>query len=278
MPRQAAHGRGVRLEHVPVQGLLCADAAPLRVLTRRRYVRRFLVSLALTAGSSDWVYGRGTATAITLCISPYAQHACVAHAEAVVAAIVGLVARTDRQPGHTRVLDSTLFRRLSALSRATSYQGRIGRFTLVPLSLLLLALLTATYFLLLTFIPQPYVWPTPRHGSDPPIAVRSGWVAMAALPFVIMLGSKCVGRPGGNALTPRRASLVTLITGISHERLQVAHRLISYLLFASALVHGVAFAVVGNHAGRKADWTELECARSRLPHSLTAQTGPGSCS
>ena len=57
-----------------------------------------------------------------------------------------------------------------------------------------------------------------------------------------------------------RTSFVTAITGISHERLQVAHRWVSYLMFASALIHTVGLGVVGHHAGMPVDWTEVYCA------------------
>lgn len=112
-----------------------------------------------------------------------------AHA-AVIAAIVGFIARVDRLPGRIDVLDSPPFRRLSALSRATSYQGRIGRFVLAPVAVLLIGLLTTTFFLLFTFVPQPLVWPNSRHGTSPPVATRSGWISIACLPFVLVLGSK----------------------------------------------------------------------------------------
>lgn len=73
MPRQAeaCHGRRVRLQHEHLASLLCVlRAAPRRTDTAQiRALERCRVRLI--AGSSDWVYGRGTATAITLCIGAW---------------------------------------------------------------------------------------------------------------------------------------------------------------------------------------------------------------
>lgn len=41
-------------------------------------------------------------------------------------------------------------------------------------------------FIAMTLGPQPYYWPTDAsYGSSPPIATRSGWMALALLPFVL---------------------------------------------------------------------------------------------
>jgi hypothetical protein len=64
----------------------------------------------------------------------------------------------------------------------------------------------------MTLGPQPYYWPNTKHvsyGSSPPIATRTGFMALGLFPFVVLLSSK--------------ANWVTLVTGISHEKLQVSY-------------------------------------------------------
>ncbi|TVY42282.1 Ferric/cupric reductase transmembrane component [Lachnellula occidentalis] len=83
----------------------------------------------------------------------------------------------------------------------------------------------------LTLGPKPYYWPKkPSYGDSPPIATRSGWMALALLPFVMVLSSK--------------VNWITVLTGISHEKLQVFHRWTSWTMFVLALVHTFPFIVV----------------------------------
>ena len=68
-----------------------------------------------------------------------------------------------------------------------------------------------TPYLAMTLGPQPYYWPntaTVSYGSSPPIATRTGFMALGLFPFVVLLSTK--------------ANWVTLVTGISHEKLQVS--------------------------------------------------------
>ncbi|KAK4634831.1 Ferric/cupric reductase transmembrane component 7 [Fulvia fulva] len=86
----------------------------------------------------------------------------------------------------------------------------------------------------MTLGPQPYYWPNydgsePSYGNSMPIATRSGWMATGCLPFVILMAGK--------------SNLVTMVTGVSHERLQPFHRWISYAMFILALIHTFPFIV-----------------------------------
>lgn len=59
--------------------------------------------------------------------------------------------------------------------------------------------------------PKPYYWPntkTVSYGGSPPLATRTGWMAVALLPFVVALSSK--------------ANCITALTGVPHEKLQVS--------------------------------------------------------
>ncbi|KAF2873116.1 metalloreductase-like protein transmembrane component [Massariosphaeria phaeospora] len=76
------------------------------------------------------------------------------------------------------------------------------------------------------FVPQPLFWESIAFGS-PPIAIRSGMMAVALLPWIVALSMK--------------ANLITLVTGIGHERLNVLHRWAAYLCLALSIIHTVPF-------------------------------------
>lgn len=80
--------------------------------------------------------------------------------------------------------------------------------------------------ILYSFVPQPLFWESIQYGS-PPLAVRSGMLAVALMPWIVGLSMK--------------ANLITLITGIGHERLNVLHRWGAYLCLALSIVHTVPF-------------------------------------
>ncbi|KAK8185989.1 ferric-chelate reductase-like protein [Phyllosticta citribraziliensis] len=122
-------------------------------------------------------------------------------------------------------------RRIVAILRYFTYRSFrlpwIGSYT-SPLSYLLLGAAGTIFFFGLTFGPKPYYWPiTASFGSSPPLATRTGWMAVALLPFVLALAAK--------------ANLITLVTGISHERLQIFHQWASYAMFLLALIHTFPF-------------------------------------
>jgi hypothetical protein len=82
--------------------------------------------------------------------------------------------------------------------------------------------------MLYTFLPQPLFWQSIQFGS-PPVAIRSGMMAVALMPWVVGLSMK--------------ANLVTFITGIGHERLNVLHRWTAYLILVLSIIHTVPFYV-----------------------------------
>jgi hypothetical protein len=77
-----------------------------------------------------------------------------------------------------------------------------------------------------TFIPQPLFWQSIRFGS-PPMAIRSGMLSVAMMPWIVALAMK--------------ANLISLLTGIGHERLNVLHRWAAYICLALALIHTIPF-------------------------------------
>ncbi|TVY80331.1 Ferric/cupric reductase transmembrane component [Lachnellula suecica] len=96
----------------------------------------------------------------------------------------------------------------------------------------------AIYFFSLMLGPKPYYWHNTtefKFGSSPPIATRSGWMSLGLLPFVMIASSK--------------VNWITVLTGISHEKLQIFHRWTSWMMFILALVHTFPFIIVHIQAG-----------------------------
>ncbi|EQL35248.1 hypothetical protein BDFG_03002 [Blastomyces dermatitidis ATCC 26199] len=89
--------------------------------------------------------------------------------------------------------------------------------------IVLMALIFVTLY---CFIPQPLFYSSIRAGS-PPLAIRAGMIAVALMPWIIALSSK--------------ANLISLMTGIGHERLNVLHRWGGYLCLFLSLVHMIPF-------------------------------------
>lgn len=134
-----------------------------------------------------------------------------------------------------RLLRTRSAKRVSALNRYLSYRTfRVRRldWNSAPLGLLLLAAAGVIFFCCMTLAPKPYYWPNTKeisYGNSPPIGTRSGWMSLACMPFVFATAGK--------------SNFITLVTGVSHERLQVFHRWISYAFFVLALIHTFPFIV-----------------------------------
>ncbi|KAL0254269.1 hypothetical protein SLS55_009743 [Diplodia seriata] len=115
-----------------------------------------------------------------------------------------------------------------------AYRIRVFDWYSPSLAYLLVGLAGAVFFFAMTLGPKPYYWPNTQdgsvsYGSSPPIATRTGWMAVGLLPFVVVLAAK--------------ANWVTALTGVSHEKLQVFHRWSSYAMFILALIHTFPFLV-----------------------------------
>ncbi|KAF2221277.1 ferric reductase like transmembrane component-domain-containing protein [Elsinoe ampelina] len=139
---------------------------------------------------------------------------------------------------------------LQTTTRWLSYKGsRLEKinYNTPPAGVAALGVLGFIFFTVMTLGPQPYYWPNTRttsFGSSPPIATRAGWMALGCMPFVLATASK--------------ANLVTFLTGISHEKLQIFHRWISHAMFVLALIHTFPFIVY--RAGRgelAAQWSTV---------------------
>ena len=101
-------------------------------------------------------------------------------------------------------------------------------FGLPSLGMLGFLLLAVLYLSILTFAVRPYYRDHRGYGS-PPLAVRTGLMAIALTPLIIALSGK--------------ANIVTLLTGIGHEKLNVIHRWVGWMCFGLSVVHTVPFIV-----------------------------------
>ncbi|EED19122.1 ferric-chelate reductase, putative [Talaromyces stipitatus ATCC 10500] len=125
-----------------------------------------------------------------------------------------------------------IWRRIIAAVRYLSYRGfyvKKFRWSSPSVGLLMLASIGTTYFFCMDLAPKPYYWPNLNWGNSPALGTRSGWLALACMPFVFATASK--------------ANWITLLTGVPHEKLQVFHRWISYAFFILALMHTFSFIV-----------------------------------
>ena len=84
------------------------------------------------------------------------------------------------------------------------------------------------FSVLYCFIPQPLYFQSMAFGS-PPLAIRSGMMAVALMPWIIA--------------TSMKANIVSIMTGIGHERLNVLHRWGAYLCLFLSLLHTIPFYV-----------------------------------
>lgn len=103
---------------------------------------------------------------------------------------------------------------------------RKHRFTFSALSVLGVGFLGLAFIALYCFLPQPLYWVSIRYGS-PPLAIRSGMFAVAMTPWIVV--------------TAMKANLMSLVTGIASDRLNVFHRWAGYLCLFMSLVHMIPF-------------------------------------
>lgn len=107
---------------------------------------------------------------------------------------------------------------------------RIGkhRFTFSSLAVLMTVFIAVAFVTLYCFLQQPLYWQSIRFGS-PPLAIRSGMIAVALTPWIIA--------------TSMKANIMTVMIGIGPERLNVFHRWLGYLCLFLSLVHMIPFYV-----------------------------------
>ena len=119
-----------------------------------------------------------------------------------------------------------------AVARYFSYQRCSGKvfdwLGLPSFGLLAGFLLLALFLTLLTFAVRPYYRQFRGFGS-PPLAIRTGLMAIACTPILLALAGK--------------ANIITLLTGVGHEKLNVIHRWVAWMCFGLSVVHAIPIIV-----------------------------------
>ncbi|PVH82906.1 hypothetical protein DL98DRAFT_652887 [Cadophora sp. DSE1049] len=120
--------------------------------------------------------------------------------------------------------------KILALVRYVSYShisGSLPRSLGLPLNGTLILLLALIIFVTtLTFGVRPYYREHYGYGS-PPLAIQTGFMSLACVPVLIALAGK--------------ANIITLLTGISHEKLNIVHRFVAWVSFSLAWCHTIPF-------------------------------------
>jgi len=133
---------------------------------------------------------------------------------------------------------TSMYQRTVALGRYVSYRRFTGRllawFGLPPFGMLAFLMTTIVFLAALRFAIKPYYGERLGYGS-PPLAIRSGLMAFAYTPILIALAGK--------------ANLITLLTGISHEKLNVIHCWVAWMSFALSLAHTLPYFLQANWDG-----------------------------
>ena len=138
-------------------------------------------------------------------------------------------------------------RRFTSIARFLAYRQlpsyRLGmiNFRLPALGVTLVMSLFMLGFTIWAFVVQPY-YRVDRSAGSPPLALRTGMMAVGLMPFVYVLGSK--------------VNFISMLTGTSHERLQVYHRWIARFMLFMATVHTIPFIHQPLHDGGVAELKE----------------------
>ncbi|KAF7289167.1 Ferric-chelate reductase [Mycena indigotica] len=163
----------------------------------------------------------------------YAQTTVIFFCTAILASallnVLGWVRAHDLSVGGPRV---TLWNKTTALLRYTTsrqFYFRPTNWYTPPLAAVIGVSALAIFTLALTLAVRPYYWPNHAMGMSPPIATRSGWISLAIMPFMIAFSTKI--------------NFVTILTGTSHEKLQVFHRWAAFFMYITSLVHTFPFIV-----------------------------------
>lgn len=104
--------------------------------------------------------------------------------------------------------------------------------------------MAVTLFYLLCYCLIPHFWYRSCFGfGSPPIAVRAGVMATALSPFIYVLSGK--------------SNFITLVTGISYEKLNVLHQFTGVAMFILSLIHTIPFIYQPMREGGSA-WLKMQ--------------------
>ncbi|KAJ6463186.1 FAD-binding domain-containing protein [Mycena vulgaris] len=112
---------------------------------------------------------------------------------------------------------------------ARQFRLRATNWYAPPLAAILGVAGMLVFLMALMLAVRPFYWPSDEMGHSPPIATRAGWISIAIMPFMIAFATK--------------VNFVGLLTGTSHEKLQVFHRWSAVLMWITSLVHTFPFII-----------------------------------
>ncbi|KAJ7314611.1 FAD-binding domain-containing protein [Mycena albidolilacea] len=129
-----------------------------------------------------------------------------------------------KKPGPTDKLTAAL-----RYTTARQWRLRATRWYAPPLAAVLGVAGMCVFVMALLLGARPFYWPNEAMGHSPPIATRAGWISIAIMPFMIAFATKI--------------NFVALLTGTSHEKLQVFHRWSAVFMYITSLVHTFPFII-----------------------------------
>lgn len=137
--------------------------------------------------------------------------------------------KNPRDDYKTYVFD--IFSRLSGVNRYISYRKLPYKYTNVlglpnSMGVFLVVMAITLYLLCFCFIPH-YWYRECRGFGSPPLSIRSGLMATALVPFIFVLSGK--------------QNIISTLTGISYEKLNIYHQWASVLCFLLGWVHTIPF-------------------------------------
>ncbi|OWB62393.1 hypothetical protein B5S29_g3319 [[Candida] boidinii] len=145
--------------------------------------------------------------------------------------------KNPRDDYKTYVYD--LFARLSGINRYISYRKlpyKYTNFLGLPNSIGVLLIVMAVTLYILCFCFIPHFWYRECTGfGAPPLAVRAGLMSTALVPFVFLLSGK--------------QNIVSTLTGISYEKINIYHQWASILCLLLGWVHTIPFYIQNSREG-----------------------------
>lgn len=136
-----------------------------------------------------------------------------------------------RKKGHMATGSALKYKALG-MWRLVGYRRAPGRLSdrcgLPSTGILIFFGLGIVYCCALSFYERPYYRDHRGYGS-PPLGVRTGLMAVALTPWIIALSGK--------------ANIISLVTGIGYEKLNIVHRWMSWLCLGLSIAHTVPFIV-----------------------------------
>ncbi|KAF9049544.1 hypothetical protein BDZ89DRAFT_940671 [Hymenopellis radicata] len=174
--------------------------------------------------SADWEYGQTTLAFFCAGIATVFLFKVVAHLRGRKFTVLQGDLSVTHQPG-------TLDRVIAACRYATARQFHVRtlHWYSPPLAAVVAVCGMFTFLMALMLAVRPYYWPNDAMGHSPPIATRAGWISIAIMPFMIVFATK--------------VNFIGILTGTSHEKLQVFHRWTAFFMYITSLVHTFPFII-----------------------------------